>query len=219
MLKQGYFGILIFIIFCVFSMYYYPGGTIIDPSTVGYLFYYNFLSNLGEWTAQNGEQNFISAYLFNFSLITLSFSYIIFYYNFLRIIINETTKKVFKLILISSIILSLLGFVCVAIYSADQSTFDLHLLFVKIAFYSLLFHSFFQTVVIKSIKKFRRILFSITFSFTIILFLFILIMEFGPSPFEGEQSLFIQVTSQKIIVISILIYYYFQVKEALKFLN
>ena len=45
-------------------MIYYPGGTIIDSTTVGYLFFYNFFSNLGEWTAKNGEPNFLSAYLF-----------------------------------------------------------------------------------------------------------------------------------------------------------
>jgi hypothetical protein len=40
------------------------------------------------------------------------------------------------------------------------------------------------------------------------------VMEFGPSPFEDNKSLFIQVTSQKIIVTSILIYFFFQVREA-----
>tara|TARA_B100000131_G_C17980781_1_gene558523 strand:- start:642 stop:785 length:144 start_codon:yes stop_codon:yes gene_type:complete len=40
-------------------------------------------------------------------------------------------------------------------------------------------------------------------------------MEFGPNPFENNQSLFIQVTSQKIIVTSILIYYFVQIREGL----
>ena len=48
------------------------------------------------------------------------------------------------------------------------------------------------------------------------MFLFVLMMEFGPNPFENNESLFIQVTSQKIIVTSILIYFFIQVKEALK---
>ena len=61
----------------------------------------------------------------------------------------------------------------------------------------------------------NNILFKSTFSFTTIMFLFVLMMEFGPNPFEDNQSLFIQVTSQKIIVTSILIYYFVQVREGL----
>ena len=80
-IKQGYFGISIFSLLCLISMVLYPGGTIIDSSTVGYLFLYNFLSNLGEWTAKNGEPNFYSAILFNISMIVLAVSYSVFYYN------------------------------------------------------------------------------------------------------------------------------------------
>ena len=67
-IKQGYFGISVFIVFNIIAMIKYPGGTIIDSTTEGYLFFYNFFSNLGEWTAKNGELNTISAYLFKFSL-------------------------------------------------------------------------------------------------------------------------------------------------------
>jgi len=40
-------------------------------------------------------------------------------------------------------------------------------------------------------------------------------MEYGPSPFRDNQSLFIQVTSQKMIVISILLYFFVQVSESI----
>ena len=73
-------------------MVLYPGGTIIDSSTVGYLFFYNFLSNLGEWTAKNGDPNFNSAILFNISMIVLAVSYSVFYYSFLMIVIKKNKK-------------------------------------------------------------------------------------------------------------------------------
>ena len=139
-IKQGYFGISIFSLLCLISMVLYPGGTIIDSSTVGYLFFYNFLSNLGEWTAKNGDPNFYSAILFNISMIVLSVSYSVFYYNFLMIVIKKSKNAILKFLLISSISISLIGFVCVALFSSDPETFELHILFVKIAFYSLLFH-------------------------------------------------------------------------------
>jgi len=214
-IKQGYLGILVFVSLCVVSMIYYPGGTIIDSSTVGYLFFYNFFSNLGEWTAKNGESNLFSAYLFNTSMLVLALSYSLFYFNFLKVIINKSKNILLKSLLITSISISLLGFVFVAIFSSETSTFSLHILFVKIGFYSLFIHCIIQTIFIYSIKLPNNILFKSTFSFTTIMFLFVLMMEFGPNPFENNQSLFIQVTSQKIIVISILIYYFVQIREGL----
>ena len=215
-IKQGYFGISIFSLLCLISMILYPGGTIIDSSTVGYLFFYNFLSNLGEWTAKNGDPNFYSAILFNISMIVLAVSYSIFYYNFLMIVIKKSKNAILKLLLISSISISLIGFVCVALFSSDPETFELHILFVKIGFYSLFFHCLIQTIFIKSIDEFSNILYNVSLVFSVILFLFVLIMEFGPNPFENNQSLFVQVTSQKVIVFSILSYYFFQVRETLK---
>ena len=214
-IKQGYLGILVFVSLCVVSMIYYPGGTIIDSSTVGYLFFYNFFSNLGEWTAKNGESNLFSAYLFNTSMLVLALSYSLFYFNFLKVIINKSKNILLKSLLITSISISLLGFVFVAIFSSETSTFSLHILFVKIGFYSLFIHCIIQTIFIYSIKLPNNILFKSTFSFTTIMFLFVLMMEFGPNPFENNQSLFIQVTSQKIIVTSILIYYFVQIREGL----
>tara|TARA_Y100000768_G_scaffold378545_1_gene353123 strand:+ start:665 stop:1342 length:678 start_codon:yes stop_codon:yes gene_type:complete len=216
LIKQGYFGILVFISLCVIAMIYYPGGTIIDSTTVGYLFFYNFFSNLGEWTAKNGEPNFLSAYLFNTSMLVLALSYSLFYFNFLKVIISRSKNLLLKTILIMSISISLLGFIFVAIFSSDPETFSLHILFVKIGFYSLFIHCIIQAIFIYSIKLPNNLLFNSTSIFTIIMFLFVLMMEFGPNPFENNESLFIQVTSQKIIVTSILIYFFIQVKEALK---
>tara|TARA_Y100000817_G_scaffold125075_2_gene98008 strand:- start:4386 stop:5063 length:678 start_codon:yes stop_codon:yes gene_type:complete len=216
LIKQGYFAILVFISLCVIAMIYYPGGTIIDSTTVGYLFFYNFLSNLGEWTAKNGEPNFFSAYLFNTSMLVLALSYSLFYFNFLKVIISRSKNLLLKTTLIMSISISLLGFIFVAIFSSDPDTFSLHILFVKIGFYSLFIHCIIQAIFIYSIKLPNNLLFNSTLIFTIIMFLFVLMMEFGPNPFENNESLFIQVTSQKIIVTSILIYFFIQVKEALK---
>ena len=132
------------------------------------------------------------------------------------IVIKKSKNAILKFLLISSISISLMGFVCVALFSSDPETFDLHILFVKIGFYSLLFHCLVQTIFIKSIEDFSNVLYNVSLMFSVILFLFVLIMEFGPNPFENNESLFIQVTSQKVIVFSILTYYFFQVRETLK---
>ena len=83
-IKQAFWGIGIFTIFNVIAMSLYPGGTIIDSTTEGYLFFYNFFSNLGEWTAQNGVDNFYSALLFNLSMLILALSYTLFYMSYYK---------------------------------------------------------------------------------------------------------------------------------------
>ena len=148
LIKQGYFAILVFISLCVIAMVYYPGGTIIDSTTVGYLFFYNFLSNLGEWTAKNGEDNTVSAYLFNSSMLILALSYFLFYVTFLRIQLKFNRNKILNFFSLSTIIISLVSFVLVAVFSADNSTFDIHVFFVKVAFRLLLIHCFIQLFIV-----------------------------------------------------------------------
>ena len=43
-IKQTFWGIGSFILLNFFSMIFYPGGTLIDKDTDGYLFFYNFLT-------------------------------------------------------------------------------------------------------------------------------------------------------------------------------
>ena len=53
--------------------------------------------------------------------------------------------------------------------------------------------------------------------FTCAIFLFILMMDYGPNPFENNNALFIQVTAQKFIAFCILLNTYFQANESLKY--
>ena len=43
-------------------------------------------------------------------------------------------------------------------------------------------------------------------------------MDFGPIAWDGNQALFIQVTAQKVIVYSILTYFFFQLKRQNRYL-
>ena len=218
-IKQGYLGIFFFVSFNLLAFNFYPGGTIIDSSTEGYLFFYNFLSNLGEWVAKNGEDNIISAYLFNSSMLILAISYGLFYFMFLKIQFRISDNNIIKTLLMVTILLSLISFVLIAVFPSEVPTFNLHIFFVKAAFRLLFVHSLFQVYNLFESQVFGNKIRIISTVFSFVLFLFILVMEFGPSPFENNSSLFIQVTSQKLIVISIIIYFYFQVKEALRVRN
>ncbi len=56
---------------CVFvSIQFYPGGNLIDPDQPGFDLTKNFLSELGGYKSQSGQQNFFSAFFFNGSVFT-----------------------------------------------------------------------------------------------------------------------------------------------------
>ena len=213
-ISQGYIGIGLFLVFTTVAMIMYPGGTIHDSSTVGYQFFYNFFSNLGEWTARNGEPNKISAYLFNSALMILALSYFIFYYQFLKILSKTLDNSILRISLISTIVVSMVSFVLVAVFSGEAETHELHVLFVKIAFRVLLLHAVLQVISMFKIKKINSSVKWVTLFFTLILIGFILVMDFGPNAWDGNQALFIQVTAQKVIVYSILTYFFFQLNAA-----
>ena len=216
-IKQTFWGIGVFIILNIVSMIFYPGGTIIDKDTEGYLFFYNFLSNLGEITARNGENNFISSILFNSSLVLLSVSILLFYTKFFQFF--SLNKKSYNMIRISLIFLlsSIVSFICVALFTADKTSFDLHVFFVKLAFRSLFLFIILQSIAIYFNPQMSNKLLVVSTIFSLSVLFFIIMMDYGPNPFENNSSLFIQVTAQKIIVFCILLSTYFQAKEALKY--
>ena len=213
---QGYIGIGIFVIFNTLAMFLYPGGTILDSNTDGYHFFYNYFSNLGEWTARNGEINTVSAYLFNSSLIVFAVSYFSFFISFIKLEMKAINNKWLNILLVLSIFISILSFVFIAVFSAENGSIFLHMVFVKLAFRSLFVHSVLQTYVVFKIPEFDKFLSFATLLFTIILMFFLIIMDFGPSPYASQNSLLLQVTAQKVMVASIMIYFFFQIRTALR---
>ena len=216
MFWQGYLGILVFVIFNTIAMLFYPGGTYLDSSTEGYQFFYNFLSNLGEWTARNGEINTVSAFLFNSSLIIFALSYFSFFISFLNLEIKYINSKWLSFFLVASISISILSFIFISVYSAEETSKFWHLVFVKMAFRTLFIHAVLQTYTVIKIPKFDQFISFATLGFTILLFLFLIVMDFGPSAHGSQEGLFVQVTAQKTIVVGIMIYFFFQIRSALR---
>ena len=64
---------------CVFvSIQFYPGGNLLDHDQPGFDLTKNFLSELGGYKSQSGQQNFLSAFFFNssvfiFGLLSVTF--------------------------------------------------------------------------------------------------------------------------------------------------
>jgi len=213
---QGYIGIAIFVSFNTIAMLLYPGGTYLDSSTEGYQFFHNFFSNLGEWTARNGETNTVSATLFNSSLVIFALSYFSFFISFLKLEVKYIESKFFQFLLVASISVAITSFIFISVFSAEETSKFWHLVFVKIAFRTLFIHAVLQTYIVVKIPKFDRFISLATIGFTALLFLFLLVMDFGPKALESQKGLFIQVTAQKAIVVGIMIYFFFQIRSALR---
>ena len=213
---QGYLGISVFVIFNTIAMLFYPGGTYLDSSTEGYQFFYNFFSNLGEWTARNGEINTFSACLFNSSLIIFALSYFSFFISFLKLEVKYINSMWLVYLLIASISISILSFIFISFFSAEETSKFWHLVFVKMAFRTLFIHAVLQTYIVIKIPIFDQFISFATLGFTILLFLFLIVMDFGPRAHASQEGLFIQVTAQKTIVTGIMIYFFFQIRTALQ---
>lgn len=213
---QGYIGIAIFVSFNTIAMLLYPGGTYLDSSTEGYQFFHNFFSNLGEWTARNGKTNTVSATLFNSSLVIFALSYFSFFISFLKLEVKYIESKFFQFLLVASISVAITSFIFISVFSAEETSKFWHLVFVKIAFRTLFIHAVLQTYIVVKIPKFDRFISLATIGFTALLFLFLLVMDFGPKALESQEGLFIQVSAQKAIVVGIMIYFFFQIRSALR---
>ena len=213
---QGYLGISVFVIFNTIAMFLYPGGTYLDSTTEGYQFFYNFFSNLGEWTARNGEINTVSATLFNSSLVIFALSYFSFFISFLKLEVKYIRSNWLRLFLMASISVSILSFIFISVFSAEETSKFWHLVFVKVAFRTLFIHAVLQTYIVIKIPKFDQFISYATIGFTILLFMFLLVMDFGPKALGSQEGLFVQVTAQKVIVSGIMIYFFFQIRSALR---
>jgi len=60
-----------FLILTNIAMFFYPGGTITDPSTSGYSLWKNLFSDLGRFITPSGESNLIAFVLYNISLFLM----------------------------------------------------------------------------------------------------------------------------------------------------
>ncbi len=59
----GRWGIFASMVLCGLAMLLYPGGTRRDPSSIGYRFFQNFLSDLGNTVSFSGQSNRVSSIL------------------------------------------------------------------------------------------------------------------------------------------------------------
>ena len=75
-------------------------------------------------------------------------------------------------------------------------------------------HCIFQVLAMFRINEISMVVRFISIFFSFALLGYILVMDFGPKASDSNEALFIQVIAQKVVVGSILIYYFFQLTAA-----
>ena len=197
------FGSIQFIILTLVAMLFYTGGTYVNASTTGYLFWYNYFSDLGRFIAHSGIPNLISFTIFTFTMSLWGLSQILFYIAFLNFF--KSSNRTRKLSKIGSLFGILTGTFFVAIAFAPSDTLGfLHNLFVLLGFSSLFLSLSLYTIVLFLHENYPR-LYGITLAITeLILVIYYIVIFFIPK-YITLTELFIYVTGQKVIIYTLLI--------------
>ncbi len=185
-----------FVFACIFAAFFYPGGNIHDSTQVGYSFTHNFLSDLGGLESHSGDKNMVSFILFNLSMI-------LFFLVGISFLLVPVLFKENKYTFILAIIGSLFFFVGSIFFAGVGFTpydlyLDLHIFFALNSFQLMVPASLLYLIVfLRSSLSFK---YSIVIAFFLLsVFLYVIYLNFGESPFNSKEALIISASIQKYI--------------------
>ena len=208
------YGVVLFFLLNLVSIFCYPGTTLIDPSSTGYSFIYNFFSDLGRtqtFVNDTGAtyNNFFSAVFFNNSLFICG---IIFVFYYLNVTSFFKGTRLYTLSIIASVF-GMIGGVCFIGVGLTPSDFvhDAHVIVTNWAFRFFTINAFlFFYLIIRSEHISNK--FSIGYLlFAVFLFVYVFIIEIGGMPENvSMEFLAYKVVWQKVIVLCFIINSFFQ---------
>jgi len=214
-----FYGVSIFLLSNLLAMYYYPGGSLFDNESVGYDFFKNFLSQLGRVKAYvtdaNGNQlsNMISFRIWTSGMATSGLIFVI-YYIFLPFFFDKQKLSIiasgFGVIAGLCFVLTGITPFDIFVHLTDEQgniinvikMLEVHSFFANNIFYFAFPSALIYSYLIYKSNKIDKIYGIGYYSFSILIFFYILILIFGPNPFESESAMMFQVVSQKIIALS-----------------
>ncbi|MHA2184279.1 MAG: hypothetical protein ACXAAI_04690 [Promethearchaeota archaeon] len=196
-------GCIQFIVITFTAMFFYKGGTYIDPSTSFYVFWNNYFSDLGRTIAHSGISNTISFILFTISLSIWGVSQIPFYITLISLFKKEKGLKSY------SILGSLFGFLTGIFYTGIAFTpSDIlnlpHDIFVFLGFGSIFLSLILYSIAISRDSSYPNLYAKISVISALILGTYFIILSLVPSSLT-PLGLFIYVVGQKIMIYTLLI--------------
>jgi len=191
---------ILFIFLQVVGMKVYPGGTMYDVSTIGYSFSKNFFSDMGAYAARNGEPNYLSMIIFALSLTIVGITFSLYYLFLPRVLGNDRANY---LLASTGTLFAIGGSICMigTGFTPSDIVFAPHVFFANNIFHCFLVTALLYTIVIfrsDSLKKRYAMGYAMFF---ISIFIYVGILQYGPSANSGESAMIFQVLSQKMIVL------------------
>jgi hypothetical protein len=204
-MKSTYFNLTIvgaiqFVVFIGIAMMLYGGGIYTDPTTKGYSFFYNFISDLGRYRLYNGNSNFVCMAFFSFSLAFSALTFLPFFYSWQQLLTKNATVKLLARVGCGAGIISGLSYMVVAVTPWDKF-FVPHVSCVYAGFIGILIASIFFSSAMFLEKNYPKLGAIAMTLFGFLAFSYLLLLFFGPS-YKTQMGLKIQVVGQKVIVFS-----------------
>ena len=186
-----------FVVLTAVAMFFYPGGTFVDPLSRGYSFFRNFFSDLGRTRTHSGEPNTVSAILFFVALTLVGLGLAAFFLAMPRFFQGRPARLLGRLGAGAGLV-SGLSFIGVAFTPADLIGW-LHRLFVQVAFVA-----FFVAVLLYIASILRTGAYPNRYAlvfgaFVVLLAAYLVLLFFGPS-LLSSRGLIIHATGQKMVV-------------------
>lgn len=184
-------------------MFFYEGGTYIDPSTSRYVFWYNYFSDLGRTIAHSGINNTISFIIFTITLIIWGGFQIPFFVMFPHFFKDSKQLKKFYITGSTLGILTGIFYIGIALTPSDINDL-LHNLFVFFGFGSILLSIIFYAIVIFKDNDYDNLyatVFSISAGVLCTYFILLLFTPISQTPI----GLYIYVVGQKLMIYTLLI--------------
>lgn len=199
------YAICLFILLFCTSIFFYSGGTLHNPNTVGYSFTRNFFSDLGILS----EENIVSVALFAVGLLVVGLNFILYFYNFMKLFNTDSlSSKIGKAGSIFGIIGAI--FFIIIGFTPHNYVHDTHIIAVNWAFRSFLVASTFLFYSMSKDSRFDSKYALGYLIFSLLIFIYIIILEFGPSPRDSDFSLIFNVIAQKFIVLVFILSVFYQ---------
>ena len=190
----------LFVVLTIVAMFFYPGGTVTDPTTVGYSFFGNFFSDLGLTKTGAGDPNTVSAILFVIALTSAGGGLALFFVAFRQFFARSLFDKLLSGIGSIFGVISGLCFIGVAFTPANLYM-KAHGQFVMRAFQTFTIAVIFYIVVVFREREYPNRFAFVFVVFAVLLVFYLQLMMNGLGmDMDRSTWVVVQVTGQKIIV-------------------
>jgi len=188
-----------FVLLTLASMSLYPGGTYRDRDSVGYLFFSNFLSDLGMPRSWGGHANPWGALLFVSGEVLLAIGLVAFFVGIVRLSSAVRPARIWgRLAGLVGIIVALA--LVAAGFTPANRVLSLHMEAALIAFRGAAVATAFLAVATAQDRRFPRRSMAVAMVIAVVLAGYAAVIEWGPRISNGDGLRF-QVTAQKIMVV------------------